>query len=185
MHERKYVIELLPYSKNCLLFDLSLRKRVISLLSYLLEEMLIAIDNFYAKNFLSFDPHVGENLCQIRAVQLSDINNSKNNIVKSIERLSFVSEKETVEIFNHEEKECILSSFLNKLQINIEISSVAYYLFLCHFLTKFRTFNLAENTVIDYEKLINEVKISKNLARKVIHEYQKNSLWSQVNILKD
>lgn len=194
MYEKKYIIELLPYSRNCLLHDFSLRKRIISLLNYLFEEMLTAINSFSSRDFLSFDPHVGENLCQIRAVQLMDLreeflsNNTtdiKNVIIAAMRRLSSISEQEIAEIFNNEKEPYILSDFLDKLQINIEISLTVYYLFLCYFLTRFRTFNSAENTVIDYRKLIDAVRISKNLARKIIHEYQKKlSLESSLYIEK-
>jgi hypothetical protein len=182
MHEKKYIIELLPYSRNCLLFDISLRKRVVSLLGYLFEEILVAIDAFHAKKFLNFDPHVGENLCQIRAVQLmdlseqlqfSDIHESRNRIVIALRRLSCVNEKDIAEIFYNKESQCILTVFLEELKINIEISPSTYYLFLCHFLTRFRTFNPSENTIINYKKITDEIKISKNLSRKIIHEYQK------------
>ncbi len=186
MIDKLYFFEdLLPYKVNCNLPDLKVKVRVLSLTCFIIEKTIDALTSFYInKNFIMFDPHVGENLCQIRACQILDlfeeyIENEKaikNNIETELKTLK--DKKDAITKFlnlnpSQYDKVNTLSDLMSMTGMKFKLSWRAYYLFLCYFLTIFRIFNLEENTVINYRSMVNEIGVSKNLARKIIHEYQK------------
>ncbi len=184
MQSRKMFIDLLPYKPSIILTCKHTKKRVLQLAYKLLAEVIESIDDFYrARNFSCFDPHVGENLCQIRACQffalLQDYE-SNQFIVKqsySKERQLCKAKLLTLEELSQQEasnnEPINIVDFLESFKLNISLSETTAFLTISHFLTKFRIFNEHENTVIDYSSLIGDWQISKNLARRMVHEYQK------------
>lgn len=183
---KKFLLDLLPYTPDVKIFDNDLKYRLLSIISFVLHELIESIEDFYFKNdWSAFDPHVGENLCQIRACQLLDIyfhiKDDPEVKAKMLAEIKSYKEKcDSVEEFLKKENYISKSSdietvqnFLDKLKLNFTISYTVYFLCLSHFLTKFRTFNELENTIIDYPKLLSNLKVSKNIGRRMIHEYQK------------
>lgn len=186
MFQEKKLIDLLPYEPRVKIFEKELEKRILSLIALILQELIESIQDFYLKNkFTAFDPHVGESLCQIRACKLLDIYfESGVSTAVIAEQKEFVTQlqsllSKTRNLLdqNHDEVldwDTTVASYLNKHQLNILISHDLFFLMISRFLTKFRKINELENTMIDYSKLISSWKVSKNICRRIIHQYQKH-----------
>jgi hypothetical protein len=185
--ESKNLLDLLPYEADTKIFDAKMKAKILSLAYFTVKEVIETIQDFYINDELwQFDPHVGENLCQIRACQLIDFYlKAKSNIfIKKIQVEKLTAFKQLLAEINvllqqylaYPNQTCTpitVKVFLDSLQINPIIHYSLHFLFLSHFLTKYRMFNIQEDTIIDYSKLIASLNISKNFARKIIHQYQK------------
>jgi hypothetical protein len=185
MLQEKSLIDFLPYDSEVKILESSLKKRILSFILVVLDELVETIQDFYfKKKMTAFDPHVGEGLCQIRACQLLDIYYQTkdeplfedsalkikkfNEIKKNIKYLL-----ECDDVNNQSDENYTVGSYLKQLQLHIPISHNLFFLMLSHFLTKFRKINELENTMINYPKLISYLKLSKNISRRIIHQYQK------------
>lgn len=179
MNNHYTLLDLLPYKKDILLSEKFLVKRLIVLSQYLLDEITATIhDISVTQNTYSFDPHVGENLCQIRAVQLLDF--LTKDKTRYAPELALVQAKVTrclstlkkVELNNIESHET-LSDLFKALGLIFPIGKHLYTLILMRFLTNFRVCNNLDNMIIDYDEMTTRLGLSKNLCRRFIHHYQK------------
>ncbi|MBA3285403.1 MAG: hypothetical protein H0U27_10155 [Nitrosopumilus sp.] len=177
----QYLIDLMPYDPSVKIFDNNLKHRILLMVQVIVNELIDSIKDFYMdKNLSLFDPHVGENLCQIRACQLLDIYfEAKNQPSIAIEMKHYENMATYIaKLLQEKIHESVagprltVQSFLDEFQLNISIPPTLYYLTLSHFLTKFVTFNEQENTIINYDKLLCNLKVSKNIGRRIIHQYQ-------------
>ncbi len=183
----KFLIDLLPYEQDVKILDNTLKERLLSLVSFMVKEIISSIQDFYfKKQLLSFDPHVGENLCQIRACQILDLHletqqTPSNILLQSVNLKRFENLLRDVDYLvmtkayeqTCEDRELTIGKYLANLNLNVSISETLHFLTLSHFLTRYRVFNSQENTLIDYSKLIADLGVSKNLSRRLIHLYQK------------
>lgn len=178
------LLDLLPYNESTLLNEPKIKYRVLSVIGNMLHTMIESLTTFYKHNdLLFFDPHVGENLCQIRACQTLDI------YLQHLSNKDFfdMSYKQEVKIYQDklQRVEHLLNSdtlgyehvrlkqFLLVHDIDVPISTITLFLTLSHFLTKFKSYNDEENTIINYSYIRSNWGISKNLSRRMIHQYQK------------
>src|SRR3990167_5434407 len=71
MHTQFTCLDLLPQSWSTVLRDSKMIISTLRLLDFILEKLIESQIAFYqTKKYHLFDPHVGENCCQIRAAQL-------------------------------------------------------------------------------------------------------------------
>lgn len=186
MLKEKHLIDFLPYDFDVEILDRNLKKRILSFILMVVEELTETIQDFYyKKKFIAFDPHVGESLCQTRACQLLDIYFETKNASIIEDQLLLIKKFNEIAINikfllqcndvdnNQINERLTVQSYLHKLQLDLPISHNLYFLMLSHFLTKFRKINKLENTTINYLKLISSLEISKNIGRRIIHQYQK------------
>lgn len=175
------LLDFLPYNHDVQIFDHNLRSRIIELAAFITREVIETIEDFFVKGCLTaFDPHVGENLCQIRAVQILDYLDELNSDPKSTYgyleyRIQLKTQLSKLNVIQNTPLTPGQTIFmlLESNEIDIVIDQKLFMLTLMHFLTKFRICNPFDNTIIDYQKMTSKLNISKNLARRIIHDYQK------------
>jgi hypothetical protein len=191
MLEPKELIHLFPYSLGAKLDTVSLKLRILNLTEFLLTSLHDSLYQFFIRNDLSyFDPHVGENLCQIRACYLLEL--QKNTKLNSRAQEEVMIELAQVKAMILRVKKIAqdaqayptlqnsffgewmsLNDFLNHLKVNINLSSHFVFLLVSFILTKYRGINAYEDMIIDYPLLMQAVPASKNLCRRLIHLHQK------------
>ncbi len=192
MEEGKYLIDLLPYNPDISIRDFELIIRILLFVDLLLREIDESSRSFYVERSLHyFDPHVGDNLCQIRACQILELHletrykpdaylfyigikaaiNKKKSLVAEL--LDAYENERNKKLYYSKYKNEKLIDFLNRHNLNLAMPQSLYFITLCSILTKFRTFNQNEDILIDYELLKDHFKISKNIARRLVHRYQK------------
>lgn len=173
------LLDLLPYKQDILLSEKFLVTRLVALSRYFLNEIS---ETIYAinvtQNTSHFDPHVGENLCQIRAVQLLDfLAKDKTHFapelaliqVKVTQCLATLNNIDISAIETHQ----TLSNVLKSLNLIFPLGKSLYTLILMRFLTNFRVCNDLDNMIIDYDNMTMRLGLSKNLCRRLIHHHQK------------
>lgn len=179
-----YLSNLLPYAENSYIDKRITIFKIADFLSFIIDNFNKATNDFMNYNMTAFDPHVGESLCQIRACYILDFFNIYYDdaiYIKSIRALNDELNKIAKRIFSikikfeglNKVERVNLTSFLKLEGVNIKIEKTFFYIFICHFLTRFVTFNSLENSIIDYNKMEIESGLSKNFLRRVIHFYQK------------
>ena len=85
--------DLIPQSKKMLLGNPNIRLLQVSLFCNVLQDVILSLKSFFIEKSLKyFDPHVGDTLCQIRAVLLLAISHESNINIKSLIKELFPSE---------------------------------------------------------------------------------------------
>lgn len=184
---------LLPSDEDTLLLSLKERIRVLDALIFLVSSMQHAIENYLTENYSFFDAQVSENLCQIRAHQLSQITNNKKQAkalltiqhdIKQIQSKSQSIRNDYVALSKKRPRPCLGSidqaipqkMFLQKNQLNLPFSEIAYILTQLYILSRYKLVgSYGISPGIDYRKLCLELNISsKTYAKKLIHRLQRN-----------
>lgn len=194
MNKTYRFIDMLPYSPRANINSYRLKLRILKVALFVLNHLKQALIEFYInQNLSAFDPHVGENLCQIRACYLLELAQSSQTdeslqsvyaLLNQINADLVILQKEAgsvediLKLPTHEIKRSYknyisLFGMFNGLDININISSNHAFLFLSYWLSKYKMINNEENIVINYENLHKDMLVSKNMMRKIVHQYQK------------
>jgi len=167
----------------------------LQLMEFFAKESIDIMESFYIKSeFSKFDPHVGETLCQIRAYRnlWLAFDNSSSITSDKLEELAKIkviyhfvkqsisnfrmliankSSKYNKELDGHEE----LEAFLKRNNLLFDISKNLFFLITSRFLTIFSIKDANNSPIaIDFEKLINELKIAKSFARRMVRNFQEN-----------
>lgn len=187
MQKQYSLLTLLPYKADVQILDKLLRDRIVQLLIWLMGETIRTLDDFTkTTQSTAFDPHVGENLCQIRAALLLSLmdeyasdDNFKMTCITLRQQFTTLLNELSILTTTPEIEVLTLQNFLESKNLLLGIDSRIFTLVLMHFLTTFRIFDNAENSVIDYAKMTGTLSVSKNLCRRFIHHYQK--LLSQIS----
>ncbi len=186
--------DFLHYSKKSLINSYSLKYEIIKNFKFFLELSRTSIvEFFYNDRYELFDGQVSENLCQIRGYMTLMLSYCKKEIMKCYP-LKLLDENISNAIQSLEElldaldqnkiknrdftilKTSTLSfeEFMSLLKIEIKLPNWLYYLAVSYFL---QTYNLKNeegvSLAIDYKRLCQELCLSKNFARSVIHNLQK------------
>lgn len=175
-------LDLLPQSWSTVLRDSKMIISILRLLNFILEELIQSQIAFYQnKHYHLFDPHVGENCCQIRAAQL---------LVYATQPLkSYVAKQYQIEYLHkrkmqlnnaiqhfseHRETNHSLTliEFLKKHELIFLVSIPDKYIFICYFLTKFKQSKFSNHDTIHYDRIANEAGLSIKLAKKMTRYYQ-------------
>lgn len=175
-------LDLLPQSCSTVLRDSKMIISILNLLDFILEELIQSQITFYQeKKYHLFDPHVGENCCQIRAAQLllyatyplqslMEIQNHINSLQNKKLRVNNI-----IQYFmeHHEPNHSLtLIEFLKKHELIFLVSIPDKIVFFCYFLTKFKERKYLNHDTMDYAKIANKAKISIKLAKKIARYYQ-------------
>jgi len=161
---------------------------VLHQLKFFILKTIEAIQSFYIyKNFFEFDPHVGDTACQIRACQMLFILSSvkhedKLNAFKKIYGIKLILKKieEDMVFFKNKEKQKTDKKERRTITLKEFIKNNAYEFYLTEtelFLTESKILTLYkcnnnENPTINFDALCNDLAVSKNSVRKLIHHYQ-------------
>ena len=175
-------LDLLPQTANTVIRDSKMRASLLNLLSFILDNLIEAQRLFFQnKAYHLFDPHVGENGCQSRALQLLLSANKPNK--SSIEIQSHLSGlqhyemrlKEAISFFQTESMvnhEATLIDFLKKNELLFLLELDQKYIFICYFLTKYKNIVSNQLSIIDSGRIAQDSKISLKSAKKLVHYYQ-------------
>jgi hypothetical protein len=186
------LIHLMPYDEDVILNSLSSRIRVLELLNFLGKQTKQAIHSFLSSAYHDFDAQVSENLCQVRAYQLSCYleSNIKGSCIKPLEAISFIqirceallneytalTLKRPSSYSKQIDNSITLRKFLEDNGLVFCFNELIYFLSQTYILSRYKLVGEFEISLgIDYEKFCSELKISsKTYARKVIHCLQRN-----------
>ncbi len=184
-----------PKNSHSRLINRAMKSQVLQLLHFFMNILVDSTKVFYLeKKFTDFDPHVGDTLCQIRACMILDIftNHSPtclDKILDELKTLEFEKNKivQLTDVFNasvkkndsHYHKDLdeneTLEEFFQARGITFSISPELIFLAKARLLTLFsRVDAQGLSKGVDYDKFYQAVKISKTLAKKIIHYYQQN-----------
>jgi len=187
--------DLLPYAGNTRLNSLQNRIRVLELVEFLCKSAKNSVLAFLSKQYNAFDAQVSENLCQIRAYQLTYIlDNYDEDCFRSLS-LFYQNIKDVqtrCRVLTTEYKELstkrpsyyvkkidqtvTLTQMLERHDLNIKLAELPYLLTQNYILSTYKltgAHNISQG--IDYEKLCHGLNIaSKTLARKVACKLQRN-----------
>lgn len=187
--------DLLPYPDNARLKSLDERIRVLMLLDYILQSVRDSIRTYLSGQYIKFDAHVGENLCQIRAYQLVQIiRNADNHLITVLTAAADQAERaqdscasllDDYEQFarsgnsqysRNKAGDIPLLALLEIEGLNITLPSTVYFLTQLFILSGCKLVD-AHHTAYgtDYGKLCDDMLIpSRTFSRKVIHNIQRN-----------
>jgi hypothetical protein len=189
--------DLLPYSEDILLTSLQDRIRILQLLLFYYRSSQDAISAFTSKKYTEFDAQVSENLCQIRAYQLTQIVRKSNEDESDSNSLTvinlkfnqlfatcdallssyvYLSKKRPSYYSKIIDQETTLKDFLREHKFDLDFSDLAYFLTQTYILSKYKLvgeYNISHG--IDYDDLCNNLNIqSRTYVRKIIHKLQRN-----------
>lgn len=189
------LLDLLPYDKETRLTTIEMRIRVLRLLTFLYSSTEKAVNAIFTHQYDQFDAQVSENLCQIRAYQITQLIEQGNGseapkwhaLLERTRRLAEQSHQ-TLEKFlalskmrpSHYAKEinlCVkIEDFVNGHELNLEISKAEYFVIQTHVLSRYKL--VGEHEIshgINYELICAEIGIaSKTFIRKFVHHFQRN-----------
>lgn len=186
------LIDLTPYTPEMLLKNISERIRVLELLNFVFNSSQKALESFIDCNYTNFDAQVSENLCQIRAYQIMNIDSTINKeslfiSLKNIknfrgicqellENYAFLRLKRPSHYSDSINKKIQLQTFLQDNDLNINISEQVYFIIQSYILSYYKLVGEYDISLgINYEKLCFDLKIdSKSYARKFVHRLQRN-----------
>lgn len=178
-------IALLPQSPDSIIKDTIARKNILELMGVLILETIETLKDFYLKNKLSsFDPHVGDTACQLRAYKFFNLSIKKKQIFserdifnKLVElnanygliKKTILEQAQGVKIKNNSQS--ILTLFLEN-NLLIFLGKEIFFLVYSRILTIFKEDDGFGGTRINFEKLSRKFNISRKLAKKFVHYYQ-------------
>lgn len=175
-------LDLLPQSCRTVLRDSKMILSILRLLDFILEELIQSQIAFYQdKTYHLFDPHVGENCCQIRAAQLLlYAAHPSRSAQESKDQIDYLHHRKVqvnniIQYFSeyHEINHSLtLVEFLKKHGLIFLVNIPDKVVFICYFLTKFKKSNVSNHDTIHYEKIANAAEISIKLAKKMTRYYQ-------------
>lgn len=183
-------LQLLPQSSKTQIPNHLKYSKVLQLVKFFTQHAVSALEAFYIKeNFYEFDPHVGENACQIRAYQIALIASNINKEIKyiiyrKIEQLSLLISKIEKDLPHYQKLETTrqkiyghyvtLEEFILKNKYYFEINETELFLILTKILTNYKAVTVQSKSNICYSRLTKDLGASKNTARELVHLYQVN-----------
>lgn len=189
-------INLLIQSPNSVMSDNKIKAQILALKSSLLDHLEVAMYEFFISKDLShFDPHVGENFCQVRACQVLSLintftakNYSEHYINERITNIRRVKESIKSTLLSLDEHIIIrryqpqsvriqltdktLKKFLEDNACTCELYEHEIFLLHLYILSHYKKINNVGDVTIDYSKIQDVFKISKTSSLKLIHKYQ-------------
>lgn len=186
------LFSLLPFSEDSQLVCKLQKGKFLHLLHSIISMALAGLYEFQKKNLTQFDAQVSENLCQIRAYQITFLaqkylyNAENQQILQS--KIDFIADyQKKLELFIQNWNEAVkntssydknldgkenIKSFLEKNSLCIEIKADMVYLITCYFLAHFSTKINGILQSISLSNVAKELAISKSQAKKIVHLYQ-------------
>ena len=187
--KQQSILTLLPHSPKTLLINRSMKLQMLQLLSFMVNQLIESIRLFYQqKQYSAFDPHIGDTLCQIRAYKVLllshenkfNVNDVNVRLIRAYELINqHIADFETLRVekkgkydknLDGSEKLC---DFMEARDINFSIPEDLIFLTQAKLVTLFNINDFEGITKgIDYAKFCLKAKISKTLAKRIIHYYQ-------------
>ncbi len=194
INEKKYsIFDLLPYFEDSQLVNKEQKGKFLHLINAVLENAVNAIHILRIGHLSQFDAQIGENLCQLRAYHIfcirkkffsstshNKIDNQQANLSqyqKTIEN-AFFEWNELVKKAHRYDKNLdqieTAKNFLNRKGIFKQLDEEIILISNCYFLAKFslRYDNILYSVSLD--KIVDQLKISKALSKKITQKYQNN-----------
>tara|TARA_R110000868_G_scaffold266583_1_gene525861 strand:- start:70825 stop:72135 length:1311 start_codon:yes stop_codon:yes gene_type:complete len=182
--------DLIPQSRLTLLHEPSLRYQHIKLLCGILTGVYNALTALFVDTrYVDFDPHVGDTLCQIRALQVIEIANDPSfdvtewleNIEKKLLKAklllpiieSSITVRRAPEIRRKEDRQT-LAGFLAEYDIDFIVPSQVDYLTKSYMLTTYKYLPAIGPVKINYQQLCSDLGVSRNQAARIVHAWQKS-----------
>jgi len=180
------IIELLPYSPEKLILNELDLKKLINLTLFFYGEMNCMIKIVLDEEFHKLDAQVGENLCQVRAVNLLFI--LKHTKELSIDKETLMLNFEKISTLINQLKQVTQSSisvknnlrtkagdFLDKEGLLIELPKIYILLFKMHILHKYCVLDTNNIPItINTQKISETAGIVNSAAKRLIHNFQKS-----------
>jgi len=186
-NDNVHISALLPYKDVNLKLCHANQKRILTIIRFYAKLLQKSLNAVLQNNFNKFDPHVSDNLCQIRSclflVVSQDI--SLINLDPSIKINKYRGVYERCNSLLLEDVDCstdrnsnkyklTIKEFLEKKQLNIVLSQSEILLFSSYLLTKYRKFTNGIPCAIDYQLLNEDMGIgSSTMASKISHCLQR------------
>lgn len=173
------MMDLLPQHPHSLIVDPKTCHEILTLLHSLMVLLIDGLRKFYIdKDYNYFDPHVGENACQIRAYILMLLS-KKHNINKTNERIHLLSQKidnienllKTKAIYQIDGKNLEIIEFLHKYNLVFKLYTDEVIVYKSYFLTFFRK-KSDDNFFIDDALISACLQISRRMSKRITHQYQ-------------
>ncbi|MCC2625633.1 MAG: hypothetical protein K0R14_1506 [Burkholderiales bacterium] len=192
-------IDILIQAPSSVMNDNKAKHLVLNLKIALIDQLKRALFIFFVeKDYTRFDPHVGENSCQIRVCQILDLLDKQqitfsmdlyHQRIRQLEKLTLninlvlESLKKHVVIKRYHKGQAFIKSTLKDfLETNkCYCDLFEHEIFLVHtfLLSHYKKVNGIGDTCIDLVRLQDELGLSKTLAEKLVHRYQvRLSEWS-------
>ncbi len=180
--------QLLWYSPQSLLRNRKEKLNLLRTLLVLYDHLLEALEQFYVhRRYHFFDPHVGDNLCQVRACQLvllaldapimhREINFLFASKKKLLEKLFWFQKKISESNSQNQVLDDSVPSekFLNQLDINFIIPEKIIFVYESYFLTKYKEFTEERRgAFIDRKETAKKLKFSEQLTNNIILDLQR------------
>lgn len=156
---------------------------VLKILLFSLKKFKEALIRFYVdRDADSFDPHVGDTCCQVRAYSLLQL--SKKTLSPESLRCKLASLKQKVDLVERGIQSGLLYEFILQSKPSIShlveylgplelINADDWFLFCCYFLTEFKTETSYKDTRIDYNYTSLSMGASRKASKKLIRHYQR------------
>lgn len=170
-------IDLLPQSPDMTLRDVRLEKLILKILKFVNRQLIDSLYYFYKKKKLSsFDPHVGDTACQIRACHLLNIFFKKNatyHLEKRIDEIEILEIKLNEWDSSYQLNDSIsLYDYISLIGCNINLNDDEFFLLLSFFLTRFKNHDYNGSTFIDYNQIAEIGNFSRKTSKKLARYYQ-------------
>lgn len=186
-------LALLPYKSNIIIKDITQKISAIELMKTLLQKFEQALSCFKQHKLHQFDAQVGETLCQIRAYKIyclatysapkfsEYLQGLMIQISDGVKQLSIQEQhyKQLLKIHKNHRPDSVrapisLADFFSALNCIIPISIDALFLFTSYFLCHYHVLDKDHIPMaLDFMMISNELSLSRSLAKKIGHFYQK------------
>lgn len=173
------MMDLLPQHPHSIIVDPKTCHETLVLLHSLMVLLIDGLRKFYIeKDYSYFDPHVGENACQIRAYILMLLS-KKHNINKANERIHLLSQKinsienllKTKIVYQIDGKNLKIIELLHKYNLVSKLYTDEVIVYKSYFLTFFRK-KYDDNFFIDDVFISAYLQISRRMSKRITHQYQ-------------
>jgi hypothetical protein len=172
------IVDLLPQNNSALVRDSKMASEIFKLIYHIINLLADCLHQFYIRrNYQYFDPHVGENACQIRAyafVILAEKKYEKDVIINRIHFLNAILDKLKkilVTPINYKKSSCTIIELFKKHECYFSVEWQECFLCKSYTLTLFRKSNHQTTYTCSYT-LAHFFKISKKSSEKIIRQYQ-------------
>ncbi len=171
-------VDLLSQNNSALVRNSKTAFELLKMLYNVIHLLAESLDKFYiAKQYQYFDPHVGENACQIRAYAFVILSRKKENNNAIIERIHFFKshlnrlKKILTERINYKNNSLTVVEFAEKYACYFSVRWDECFLCKSYLLTVVKKSNSQGSYTCSYT-LANFFKISRTFSEKIIHQYQ-------------
>ena len=191
-------LDLLPQSKSTIINCPSRLFTILELYENLLKISIESFNAYLENQYHLFDAHVGDTLCQIRAYFFSNLksNHAFHSVLKDVYQetincydntrsiladLNKLKNKNRWQGFNFNES---FDLFFKKQKLVYKIDSCVMFLISAYLLSKYKLLDDDDISIaIDYHYFMSDFKLSKYLAKRVIHYFQKNTSSLSTNYI--